>query len=272
MRASCAEALAAGRLKHDPATFELRGASVVYGGAPALLDADLLVRPGEALALVGPSGAGKTTLLGLLNATVRPSRGEVRVNGLDVASLSPTELRAVRAKIGFVHKDLALVPNVRVSQNVLAGRLGSRSFLGAVRTMLVPAREELERAAAILRRVGIGEKLYQRTDTLSGGQRQRVAIARALFQQPGALLADEPVSSVDPTRARDTVALLRDVCGEEGLTLLASLHDLEIAREYFPRLVGLRAGRIVFDRAPGEVDSESMRALYEIEERAPNGR
>ena len=258
-------------MQNGKAAFELRGTSVVYNGRPALDESNLVVRAGEAVALVGPSGAGKTTLLRLLTAAIRPTRGEVRLEDRALASLSPAELRAARTRIGFVHQDLALVPNIRVSQNVLAGKFGQRSFLGAARSMILPARADLERAAALLARVGIGDKLFQRTDSLSGGQRQRVAIARALFQEPSVLLADEPVSSVDPARARDTVALLRDVSAERGLTLVVSLHDLELAREFFPRLVGLRGGRIVFDRETSGIDAAEYRSLYRLDDRSPDG-
>ena len=130
--------------------------------------------------------------------------------------------------------------------------------------LLFPPRTQLERAHELLERVGIEEKLFQRTDRLSGGQQQRVAIARALFQRPRAILADEPVSSVDPARAQDLVQLLTRICREERLTLVMSLHNLELAREYFPRLVGMRAGRIVFDRATEELTDERFEALYEL--------
>ena len=246
--------------------FEVRGASVLYGGVAALADADLAFERGEAACLVGPSGAGKTTLLRLLCGALRPSRGEVRVEGRSLADLPPRELRGVRARIGFVHQDLALVPNLRVSQNVIAGGLGALGLLASLRAMLLPASRDLERAAGILDRVGIGAKLYQRTDSLSGGERQRVAIARALYQEPLAILADEPVSSVDPARARDTVALLVDLAAERGLTLLVSLHDLDLAREFFPRLVGLRGGRVVFDLPTSGIDDGRFRGLYRLEE------
>jgi phosphonate transport system ATP-binding protein len=130
--------------------------------------------------------------------------------------------------------------------------------------MLFPARAAVRRVHRILERVGIPEKLYERTDTLSGGQRQRVAIARALYQEPEALLADEPVSSVDPARARDAVGLLAAISREEGLTLCVSLHNLALAREFFPRLVGLRHGRIAFDRPTDELDDDDFAALYDL--------
>ena len=214
---------------------------------------------------MGPSGAGKTTLLRLLNASLRPTSGSVCVDHEDLADLSARELRRVRSRIGFVHQDLALVPNVRVANNVLAGSFGRQSFLQSLRSVILPRRAELERAAAILERVGIGAKLFQRTDSLSGGERQRVAIARALYQEPSALLADEPVSSVDPARARDTVALLAELSAERGLTLVVSLHDLELARAFFPRLVGVRAGKLVFDLPTAEVRGEQFRDLYELD-------
>jgi phosphonate transport system ATP-binding protein len=253
------------------AAFELRGVSVVYAGRTALAGANLVVEPGEALALVGPSGAGKTTLLRLLCGAARPESGSVRVDDVDLDRLGPAALRAVRAGVGFVHQDLALVPNLRVSQNVIAGRLGSLGILASMRAMLLPPRADLERVSRILERVGIGEKLFQRTDSLSGGQRQRVAIARALYQDPRALLADEPVSSVDPARARDTIGLLRSLCAERGLTLLVSLHDLDLAREFFPRLVGLREGSIAFDRPTPEIAESEYEALYRLDGRGDDG-
>jgi phosphonate transport system ATP-binding protein len=191
----------------------------------------------------------------------------VRVEGRDLGELPPAALRRVRARIGFVHQDLALVPNLRVSQNVIAGGLGTLGFLASLRAMLLPSSRDLDRAAGILERVGIGPKLHQRTDSLSGGERQRVAIARALYQEPLAILADEPVSSVDPARARDTVALLVELAAERGLTLLVSLHDLDLAREFFPRLVGLRDARVVFDLPTSAIDDGRFHSLYRLEER-----
>ncbi len=261
---SCADPAARALARPGSAAFELHGAGVDFVGTTALDDAHLVVAPGESLALVGPSGAGKTTLLRLLNASIRPTRGSVCVDYRRLDELSPAELRGVRARIGFVHQDLALVPNLRVVQNVVAGRMGRLGFWSSLRAMTFPARADVDRAARILERVGIGEKLYERTDALSGGQRQRVALARALYQGPSALLLDEPVSSVDPARARDLVELVTEISRERGITLIVSLHDIDLAREFFPRLVGLRDGRVVFDRSTAAVRIEDLASLYSI--------
>ncbi len=251
----------------DPgsAGFDLHGVSVVYGdGRPALAGIDLEIAPGERVGVVGPSGAGKTTLLRLLNGTLRPAAGSVTVGGDDLRDLTLRQLRRVRSRIGTIHQDLSMVPNLRVAQNVLAGKIGRLSLAGAFRLLFLPPKGEVRRVYEILERVGIAEKLYERTDRLSGGQKQRVAIARALFQEPAAILADEPVSSVDPARARDTVALLTELCRERQLTLCMSLHNLGLAREYLPRLVGLRHGEVVFDRRTSELDDDHFHDLYDL--------
>jgi phosphonate transport system ATP-binding protein len=174
-------------------------------------------------------------------------------------------LRAHRTRVGFVHQDLRLVPNLRVSQNVLSGRLGRVGLFGAARLLVRPPAAELERVHRILSRVGIADLMFQRVDRLSGGQAQRVAIARALYQAPRLMLADEPVASVDPARAAALLDLLTGVCAEEEITLVVSLHDPDLARRFFGRLVGLRAGRVVFDAGRDEVDDERLGALYRLE-------
>jgi phosphonate transport system ATP-binding protein len=257
----------------EVAHFELSSLTRRFNGVAALDGVNLRVSRGERVALVGPSGSGKTTLLRLLNATERPTSGCVRVRGHDLAALPIRRVRRIRSRIGTIAQDLSLVPNLRVSQNVLAGRLGRRTLLASARAMFLPRREDLLEAHRILERVGIPEKLFERTDRLSGGQMQRVAIARALFQDPEAILADEPVSAVDPARAEDTVRLLTEISKERGLTLVMSIHNLELARRYFPRLVGLRSGRIRLDEAPGTIADDEFEDLYQLgaEEILANG-
>lgn len=266
--------------------FRLRGVSVRYesagrGAEPnsaeprpgsALHDVDLDIAPGEAVGLVGPSGAGKTTLLRVLNGSLRPTSGSVEVGvgdrWTDLSTLSEAEMRRLRSRIGTIHQDLRLVPNLRVLRNVLSGALGRTSLLGSLRLLFLPPRREVRRVHELLERVGIGDKLFERTDRLSGGQQQRVAIARALYQKPRALLPDEPISSLDPARARDTMELLVTLCRDEELTLCASLHDLDVARSFLPRLVGLRDGRVVFDRPTVELSDDDFRRLYDLDANA----
>jgi phosphonate transport system ATP-binding protein len=244
--------------------FELTSVSVDYGHRYALRDVSLRILPGEMLAVVGPSGSGKTTLLRMLNGSVRPSAGTVAADGREIANMGSAEVRRLRSRIGSVHQDLRLVPNVRVVHNVIAGRLGSLSFVASIVAMLVMPRRLQVEAHEVLDRVGIGDKLHQRTDRLSGGEQQRVAIARTLFQKPTTILADEPISSVDPARGRDVLELLTRLSRELGLTLCVSLHHLEFAREFFPRLVGLRDGRVMFDAPPQRIDAAEFSALYDL--------
>ncbi len=246
--------------------FHIENLGLGYGsGQPALAGLNLSIAPGEILGLVGPSGAGKTSLLSLLGAARRPDAGRIEIDGRELGELSSRELRRVRCRLGFIHQDHRLVPNLRVHQNVSAGRLGRLGALASLRQLLTPSRPTLAEIHALLERVGIEDKLYARSDRLSGGERQRVAIARALYQEPGGLLADEPVASVDPARAADTLTLLTELSREGGITLVASLHDLDLARTYFPRLVGLRGGRIVFDRKTREITDAEFESLYTLE-------
>ncbi len=244
--------------------FQLNGVTVRFGDTVALRDVTVDFKDGERVGLVGPSGSGKTTLLRLLNGAIRPSQGDVNLHGQHVQNLSVKQLRRIRSEIGFIPQDLSLVPNVRVLHNVLSGRFGKQSFIGSMRSMLLPRKREAIDVHAILERVGIEEKLYHRTDHLSGGQQQRVAVARALYQQPIALLADEPVSSVDPARARDTVELLTNIAEQQHITLCMSLHTLSLARAFFPRLVGLRHGQVVFDRATDDITDDEFTELYRL--------
>jgi phosphonate transport system ATP-binding protein len=232
------------------------------GGAPILDGLHLRVRSGSRVAVVGPSGAGKTTLLRLLGAARFADRGVVRLGAEDPSRLSASGLRRLRGRVGFVHQDHALVPNLRVLQNVLAGALGSRGRLEALRMFLAPRRPDVERAYGLLESLGVGDLLYQRTDRLSGGESQRVAVARALFQDAALLLADEPVASVDPARAREVLAVLLEDARRRGATLVASLHHVELLGSGFDRVLGLRGGRVVLDASPSDLGAAAVEELY----------
>ncbi len=248
----------------DEGTYQLNNVSVTFAQTPVLSDVSFEIEAGEVLAIVGPSGAGKTTLLRLLNGMVGPSQGSVCHDRANLQSLSTSQLRRVRARIGFVHQSHNLIPNLRVVQNVVAGKLGQRGFLKSARSMIRPHSGDQAGVHALLERVGIPEKLFERTDKLSGGQTQRVALARALFQEPKVLLADEPVAAVDPARARDLIRLMVDLAREDNLTLVACMHDLSLAREFFPRMIGLRAGRVAFDTQTDEISEEVFDELYSL--------
>ncbi|MCL4151634.1 UNVERIFIED_CONTAM: hypothetical protein GTU68_015098 [Idotea baltica] len=220
---------------------------------------------GEQIALVGASGAGKTTLLRLCGLGLLPSDGAVYFNDSLTSSIRISELRSLRSEIGFIHQHFNLVPNIRVYQNVLLGRIGTIGAFKAAKEFLFPSKAILEEIYAVLARLGITEKMYDRTDRLSGGQMQRVAIARSLFQSPRILLADEPVSSVDPARARATVELLVSLAKEDKMTLLVSMHNFELAAEFFPRLVGMHQGTVIFDSPAEEINEEMRESLYSLE-------
>jgi len=243
--------------------FELKHVNKQFGKFQALTDINLQIKEGERVALVGPSGAGKSTLLSLLNGTQLPSQGEVWAFGCNLARLSPRQLRQVQRRIGTVYQQFHLVDNLRVIHNINAGHLGRWSLLKAAFSLFWPL--EVKTAAQALFKVGIPEKLYERTDQLSGGQQQRVALARVLVQNPIAILADEPISSLDPERSREIVDLLRDLSEQTGKTLVVSLHNIELALSHYQRIIGLRQGQILFDAPAVFVLPEMVEALYRIE-------
>ncbi|MBD8871064.1 phosphonate ABC transporter ATP-binding protein [Nocardioides donggukensis] len=238
----------------------LRGAGRTFGATAALQDTDLTVHAGERVALLGASGAGKSTLLSLLNGSLRATSGTVEVLGQEMTGLASGRLRALQRRIGTVQQGLDLIEQVRVVHNVNAGRLGHWSTPRALSTFLWP--RESSEAQRALDRVGLDWALFERTERLSGGERQRVAIARLLVQRPELVLADEPVSSLDPTRAAEILRLLHEP--EEARALVVSLHQPELARRHCTRAVGLRAGRVVFDVAADQIDESLLTELYEL--------
>ncbi|HLC21909.1 MAG TPA: phosphonate ABC transporter ATP-binding protein [Candidatus Methylomirabilis sp.] len=241
--------------------YKLDRVSKVFDGRIVAVDElDLKVRRGEKLALIGPSGAGKTTLFRMLNLTIPPTSGTLLFDGLDIGRLYGRRLREVRRRIGTVYQQHNLVPRLQVVHNVLSGKLGAWPLWRAVRSLIRPAEADL--AFEALSQVGIPEKLYDRTETLSGGQQQRVAIARTLVQNPEVILADEPVSSVDPALAAGIVKLLIELSETYRKTLIMNLHSVDLALAYFPRVIGLRDGKILFDLPAAEVTDEHLATLY----------
>ncbi len=245
----------------DGVIYELAGVGKTFGsGDVALQDVSLTAGRGEQVAFIGPSGAGKTTLFRILNLTLRPTTGTLRIAGTDVAALDGASLRNLRRRIGTVYQQHNLVGRLRVVHNVLAGHLGRWSTAKALLSLAWP--QEVETAEAALARVGIPDKLWARTDTLSGGQQQRVAIARVLVQDPEVILGDEPVSSVDPSLATSIVRLLTELSRATGKTLLMNLHSVDLALGFFPRIVGVRQGRVAFDLTPDKVNADLLGSLY----------
>ena len=242
---------------------EFQSASLSYGATVALDSIDLTIRSGEQVCLIGPSGAGKSSLLGLCNGRVPATSGKVVLNDQNLGELKGKALKEVRSGIAWVPQDLGLIPNLRVSQNVACGLAARKGFLGLMRSLLLMGKAEKERVSGLLKRVGIEEKIFSRVDHLSGGQRQRVAIARALYQEPQMILADEPVSAVDPERAKSLVELLTTIAREEKMTLVMSLHDVDLAQRYFDRVIGMRAGRVVLDGSP---DDAGVKELYRLDQ------
>jgi phosphonate transport system ATP-binding protein len=225
------------------------------------LDAvDLTVPRGQMLAILGASGSGKSTLLRTLNGLVVPSSGAVRVLGCDVTSAKGRQMRELRTGVGFIFQQFGLVGRLSVMENVLSGALGRIRFPRAG-VLAYPRSLRLD-ALANLERVGLADRAFQRSDTLSGGQQQRVAIARTLMQRPTVLLADEPVASLDPESSAAVMSLLLEICQEKGLTVIASLHQVELARGWADRLVGMSKGRVVLDGRPKDLNSEEVMEIY----------
>ena len=240
----------------------LCGVSVRYGELPALEAVTLTVRTGQRVALVGPSGAGKSTLLAVCTGAVRADSGSVEVLGEPLDRLGSRALIRLRRRIGAVHQRLHLVGQLRVVHNVNAGRLGRWPWWRALLSLLTPL--EMDAARHALAQTGLADKLLSRTDDLSGGEQQRVALARVLVQDPDLVLADEPVSSLDPARAEEVLRLLCGTVTGRDRTLLVSLHDFDLALRHCDRIVGLRAGRLLFDLPPREVSEDLRRQLYEL--------
>ena len=238
----------------------VRGLTKDFDGNRALDGVELDVARGELVVLLGLSGSGKSTLLRCLNGLHRPTSGEVTVAGTRVDRASGRELRRLRTDVGFVFQQFNLVGRLTCLENVLIGGLGRvRGPRYGVSTYSRRMREE---ALAHIERVGLLDHAYQRADTLSGGQQQRVAIARTLMQRPQLVLADEPVASLDPENSSAVMDLLVRVCAEEGLTVVCTLHQVDLALGWAHRLVGLRHGTKVLDRPAAGLTRDDAMSIY----------
>jgi len=232
-----------------------------YGrGETALKGVDLTVPQGQVLALIGPSGAGKSTLIRCLNRLVEPTSGEVKLAAVELTTLGSRGLRRARRDIGMIFQEYALVDRLTVMENVLSGRLGYTGFWRSWFRRFPQA--TVDRAFELLERVGILDQLDKRADQLSGGQRQRVGIARALLQDPKLLLVDEPTASLDPKTSRQVMRLLMELATEHELTVIVNIHDVALAQLFVPRIVGLRAGTIVFDGSPADLTNDRLTDIY----------
>jgi phosphonate transport system ATP-binding protein len=230
------------------------------GALPALRGVGLRLRPGEAAAVIGPSGAGKTTLLHAAAMALRPSAGRIGLAQCDPWQLRATQRHALRGRLFLAPQTPPLPPRQRVVTSVLAGRLPAMGFWASVRSLFYPI--DIPAAFAALEQFDLGDKLFERVDRLSGGERQRVGLARALLTPASLWLIDEPLSALDPVRAQQAIATLIDIARERGVTLLATLHQVEVALARFPRLIGLRDGEVRFDLPAGEVTREQLAQLY----------
>lgn len=233
---------------------------VYEDGTVALKDVSFEVPDGQFVAVIGLSGSGKSTLLRCINRLIEPTSGEIWWNDVQLSHITGEELRRARRKIGMIFQHFNLVDRSTVLTNVLSGRLGYVNPLASVLNRF-PA-EDVQRAYTSLERVGIRDKAQNRADELSGGQRQRVGIARALMQEPGLLLADEPVASLDPALAHSIMRHLLSINREDQITVLCSLHFLDLVQQYSTRAVALNQGRLVFDGTPEEIDDDRFIEIY----------
>jgi len=230
------------------------------GGVQALNNVSFEVPKGQFLAVIGLSGSGKSTLLRCINRLIEPTDGKIFWNDADITDASDEELRRIRRKIGMVFQHFNLVHRSPVLTNVLAGRLGYVNPAWSLINRF--PKSDIDNAFKQLERVGIADKAHHRADELSGGQQQRVGIARAMMQEPEIVLADEPVASLDPVLAHSIMQHLEKINKEDGVTVLCSLHFLDLVHRYADRVVALNEGKLMFDGLPKDIDDEKFKAIY----------
>ncbi len=234
-----------------------------FGATTVLEGLSLTIPAGQKVAIIGPSGAGKTTLLRIMAGVLPVSSGELRIFAQSPNALSPRKLARLRRRIGKLYQSDNLIPGLRVAHNVNVGRLPRWSLFRAVLSLLVP--QGLTEVRQALRKVELEDKLWALPGTLSGGQQQRVAIARLLLQNPELILADEPVSGLDNRLGREVIEILVGIARERGATLVVSLHTLEMLGNRFDRIIAIRAGRLVWDGVPEDLDQAVLLEVYGAE-------
>ncbi|SHH96955.1 MULTISPECIES: phosphonate ABC transporter ATP-binding protein [Virgibacillus] len=240
---------------------EFKDVGLVYpNGTVGLKNINATIKDGEFVVIVGLSGAGKSTFIRSINRLVTPTSGVLSIDNENILGYKGSDLRKLRTKIGMIFQNYNLVKRTNVLKNVLAGRLGHTGTLRSILNLY--QKEDISLAYESLQRVNIGEKIYNRADELSGGQQQRVSIARVLTQQPKYILADEPVASLDPPTSHQVMTYLKKINKEDKITTIVNLHFIDMAMEYADRIIGMRAGEIVFDGPASEVTEKTFEEIY----------
>ena len=229
--------------------------------APALRGLDIAITSGELVAIIGPSGAGKTTLLQVMGCTLQPSQGQVRLNDVEPWRLSTRQLQKLRGQLFVAPQVPPLPPRQRVVTSVLAAGLPAMGFWASIKSLFYPT--DIAAAFEALDRFDVADKLFDRVDRLSGGERQRVGLARALLAPASFWLVDEPLSALDPTRSRLAIETLTQEARARGVTLVATLHQVDVAIAHFPRVIGMREGQVAFDLPAQQVTQGLLAALYD---------